>query len=328
MGLNSALSENALKQQEAAAAIAEATAQMIYQQASAGLDTQAALNLASAMGLLSEADYAVATVVETLRQSFDSNTDGMISAAEGSEQFAGAINAVYKAVSNLQTKNVPITIGNIAKEMEEMEAATQDETTIDTVEAISNAAPGISAFSEGMRGTGENADAAIEPTETVGKNIATIADEADPAATAVGELAKQLGEAKGPLTSARDLSGQVATNIGKIPSSKNISINTNVASFQSAITWLGNLATAIGNIPSSKTVNITLQTSGGGTAPTSGIPPGIGRSVSPGFGGAVLPTGEGALQYSVTNNIYNPLAAAILAEQQAQIIRTKFGALM
>jgi hypothetical protein len=44
-----------------------ATAQMIYQQAAAGLDADAALNLARAMGLVSESDYNLATAIETLK---------------------------------------------------------------------------------------------------------------------------------------------------------------------------------------------------------------------------------------------------------------------
>jgi hypothetical protein len=54
----------------------EATAQMIYQQAAAGLDAEASLQLARALGLLSETDFAIASTVQELNSAF---TSGKIS---------------------------------------------------------------------------------------------------------------------------------------------------------------------------------------------------------------------------------------------------------
>lgn len=50
------------------------TAQMIYQQAAAGLDADAALDLARAMGLVSESDYNLATAISTLKQMREAGT--------------------------------------------------------------------------------------------------------------------------------------------------------------------------------------------------------------------------------------------------------------
>ena len=86
--LQGRLDELKAKEEEAGEALAEATAQMIYQQAAAGLDAGASLELARAMGILSEQDYAVSKTLQDLRMSFDENADGMIGASEGAREFA------------------------------------------------------------------------------------------------------------------------------------------------------------------------------------------------------------------------------------------------
>lgn len=115
------LDENRQKQVEAAEAIAEATAQMIYQQAAAGLDAGAALELARAMGVLSEQDYAVASTIQNLRNQFDENRDGMIDASEGAETYAARVAEVNNIVGALQAAGLDVTAENIAKGMQAIE---------------------------------------------------------------------------------------------------------------------------------------------------------------------------------------------------------------
>lgn len=118
--VQAALGDNEAAQQAAAAAMAQATAEMIYQQAAAGLDAEASLQLARAMGMISEQDYALSTSLAALRLQYDSNADGAISAGEGAKQYASDVALMYQAVSDLQAADLPLTVDNIRTAMEEL----------------------------------------------------------------------------------------------------------------------------------------------------------------------------------------------------------------
>lgn len=112
--LTVALAENEAEQRDAATALAETTAQMLYQQLAADLDTRAALELARSMGVLSEADYAAATAVASLRAEYDQNRDGAISAGEGAMAFAEDAEILAGVIENLTNAGMEVTLENIA----------------------------------------------------------------------------------------------------------------------------------------------------------------------------------------------------------------------
>lgn len=118
--LTADLAENKTAQENALTAMREATAQMIYQQAAAGLDAGASLELARSMGMISEADYAVSSSLQALRAQYDANYDGSITAAEGAGQYAGQVDLMQQAVQQLQAANMPVTVENIQKSMEDL----------------------------------------------------------------------------------------------------------------------------------------------------------------------------------------------------------------
>jgi len=62
--------------------------EMLYNKIAAGLDADAALDLARDMGLLDEETYATLSALQELREEYDSNHDGAISAAEGAMEYA------------------------------------------------------------------------------------------------------------------------------------------------------------------------------------------------------------------------------------------------
>ncbi|MBN1535185.1 MAG: hypothetical protein JW908_00530 [Anaerolineales bacterium] len=136
-GLNNDLAANKAKQQEAAAAIKETTNALIYQQAAAGLDTYASLNLAKAMGVLSERDFAVASTIENLRQKFDDNADGMISASEGANTYASTVKQIVGALSRLDTAGTEVTVQSLTDELVKM--TTQSQISMDEIDTVSNA---------------------------------------------------------------------------------------------------------------------------------------------------------------------------------------------
>ena len=108
--VNEALAINEAKQLDAAAAVEEATRKMIFQQAAAGLDAAATLELAKAMGMISDEDYAIAQTLQNLRDAFD---DGKISA----EQYASEVAAIAAAVASLHDKDIIVTVTTIRTEV-------------------------------------------------------------------------------------------------------------------------------------------------------------------------------------------------------------------
>jgi hypothetical protein len=316
MDLNAQLAENQSQQAAAAAAMQEATAQMIYQQAAAGLDAGASLELANAMGLLSEQDYSVASVVGILKTEFDANSDGMISAAEAARGYTKSIELMNKAVQNLQAAKMPITVDNIAKEMANLEGATAQGNTTETVKAIATAAPDLSAFSEGMDGIAEGSEKAADKTGDANTAIGATPNVAGPAATAIDGLNRALDPTA-------KLAGDLGTALKGI---HNVSVHAsaNPESFQNAITWIHNLGAALDQLPASKTINVTVSATASGTTtppPSSGPPTGGPKTAaeSPPAGATTLTEAP----VYITNNVYNPMAAAILAEQQWQLLQQR-----
>lgn len=102
--LRKQMQDNNKAQVEAQAALHKSTAEIIYQQASAGLGAEESLTLARAMGLVSETDYEVMMSLQALRSQFDKNKDGSIDAAEGAREYTKAVLDLYNAVQKFADK--------------------------------------------------------------------------------------------------------------------------------------------------------------------------------------------------------------------------------
>src|SRR3990167_9585717 len=187
--LQGRIDELKTKEQEAGEALAEATAQMIYQQAAAGLDAGASLELARAMGILSEQDYAVSKTLQDLRMSFDANADGMINASEGARDFAGQVANIYEAVSNLQAQDVPITFENIQAELEKIDLQKTAEEMDAAKLAAEEAAVPLDAAASGLALVGEKAEGSRVPIENFETGVASGDSAAALAKTPVDSLA-------------------------------------------------------------------------------------------------------------------------------------------
>jgi len=111
------------KMDEAAAAMEEATAQMIYQQAAAGLDADAALELGRAMGIIDESSYNLATAVGTLNDKFDINKDGIINADEAADGYIEAMTLLRDAA-----KDGVLTLDEVRILMEKLDGTVADVT--------------------------------------------------------------------------------------------------------------------------------------------------------------------------------------------------------
>lgn len=96
------LKDNEQAQLDAAEAMQTAIDKMIFQQASAGLDAAAQLELARAMGILDEESYNVALATQALKKQYD---DGKISASE----YARKVAELRDTINELKDKNITIT---------------------------------------------------------------------------------------------------------------------------------------------------------------------------------------------------------------------------
>jgi len=97
--------EEATKLQDA---LRKATNEMIFQQAAAGLDAKATLELGRALGVISEEDYAVATVLGGLNKATASTDPGA---------YAAQVKAIADAIDRLHNKNIEITVTTIQQEI-------------------------------------------------------------------------------------------------------------------------------------------------------------------------------------------------------------------
>lgn len=312
--LNASLLENEAAQKAAGDAMTTATNQMIYQQAAAGLDVDAALFLAKNMGLLSEKDYAVATAIGALKDAFDKNHDSMITAAEGADEYALGVIGIKTAVENLQKRNVPVTMENIAKEMEAISKASQGSAIADAATAIESTVGPMghySATSGDIATKAADAKIAVE-----GQNTALGLTEAagTKAGAGVDTTKGALDRIKQPLADTKQGAQDLATALGNIRGSTNISVSA--SGFDEALGWIDKLKSGLSSIPTSITSSITLKTSGGGGT-GGGPPPGV-RSVLP---PAQAPAGD-------VIQIFNPLAAAMLIEQKDMATRQRLNVLM
>jgi hypothetical protein len=282
MELNAKLAENQTQQAAAAAAMQEATAQMIYQQAASAVTGQSALDLARAMGVLSETDYVLASITGELKTQFGANADGMIESKSAADAYIASVALLTTAAGNLATKGQAINRENLDKELQSMQTAAAGTNVQDLVGSISQAAPGITTFAEGMKGLGEDALPAYENTDKAVGSIAKVPGVANPAATAVSGMIS-------PLTKAAKASNDLADGIDRIKPVR-VSATINIASFENAISWIKKLGLSIDNLPSSKSITITVNAvPGGGTVPPGPPPPGPRDSAKPTSAPVTLP---------------------------------------
>lgn len=289
--LNEKLNENTEKQQEAAEALKLATAEMIYQQAAAGLDAGAALELARSMGLLSEQDYVVASSLQVLRQMYDANRDGAIDAGEAAAGYTNSVALMYRAIAELQSKNIPITFENLKKAMEELAAAAGSEDAQNAGEAAADVA-------EGVDDAGTASDDAEGPMSD--------------AATSMDKLKTAASDARDPVLN-------LASAIDELP--KTVTITFRQTGGDAVLKLIHDIRDAIAELPDRKEVNIVVDAQQ--NEPNINQPPEQIAGNRPGQG-----RGGSNVEISNTYNIYDQMAGELLLEQQRTMARGRAEELM
>lgn len=104
---------------EAQAHMHELTNEFIFQQASAGLDAGAALELARSLGLIDEQTYTTSKSLDDLKGKYDTNRDGAISAAEAANGYTGAVSGLAGVIAQLQDKHITVTVDTINRQISE-----------------------------------------------------------------------------------------------------------------------------------------------------------------------------------------------------------------
>ncbi len=310
--LTAKLAENEAAQLKAGEAMRQATAEMIYQQASAGLDTQASLELARAMGLLSEQDYVVASSLEALRQLYDANRDGAISAGEGASQFATDVSLMYQAISNLQKANATITFENIAAEMERLKSATEGGDASTELGEIGDAATVVADTAKSTEDAATAADRAATTTDGFANAEQAVTSASAPATAGVNSFKNALNASKGTIADVTADIREVADAMRDIPSGANIRFSASGGSEVKQL--LQDLKDGIAALPDSKSITITVNAEEGGAAAESNLQ----------AGGSTT----NASSVTIVNNIYDQQAAALAMNQQAAMVRSKAAELM
>lgn len=103
----------------------ELTTQTLFNEAAAGLDSQAALELARSMGLVSEDAIRTQAALENLKQKYDTNRDGTVSATEATRGYIDAVRVLQNNIERLQDRTVTvttqfITVGNPSTDIGEL----------------------------------------------------------------------------------------------------------------------------------------------------------------------------------------------------------------
>lgn len=308
--LNTALGLNAQAQREAGAATDLATSKMIFQQASAGLNTQSALDLARTMGILSEADYAVASATEMVRQSFDTNSDSLISAAEAGSGFVETMAYINEASQNLIKAGLPFEMSDIFTEAEKL-AKTDAATPME--EAATAAEEGVTPlddFAEASQNSADKSEINADKTDEMNKQFNIVKTSSANAKGGLDTLKPSVTNIEDPLKNAGTAAGNLADAMGRIPRSTSVKIT----GVDNAIRELDRLAVEISSFPTSLTVHVkVVQTQGTALTSSSVVEPQYQYNL------ASAPAVPAVLPEVTTINIYNPLAASMLLEERKQV---------
>lgn len=109
---NRKIDEGILAQHDAAAALERATSKMIYQAAVAGLDARSALKLAGALGLISEADYAIADAIEVLKERRDAEIKSTGDAEKANADYLQELEHLRNLITGLPPETVVTVVTN------------------------------------------------------------------------------------------------------------------------------------------------------------------------------------------------------------------------
>ena len=124
MNLNEKLWANQQAQQDATAAVNEATQAFIFQRMSVGLDGQALLELARAMGQIDEQTYALASSTDALKSDFDAMDGSLDGNVERSKEFAAAVKAFSDNIAAIPFD--PTKPGEYQKALDDLAEAAKD----------------------------------------------------------------------------------------------------------------------------------------------------------------------------------------------------------
>ena len=86
------------------------TAEFIFQQAAAGLDSAAALQLGLDMGVLSQSTVDTVTKLDALKQVYDKNADGAIDAQEAARGYSNEVKSLANQIDKLKDKTVNVYV--------------------------------------------------------------------------------------------------------------------------------------------------------------------------------------------------------------------------
>lgn len=320
MELTEAINQNEQAQGQLLPQLQAVTSEFVFNQAAASMNSQTQLDLGRALGLVDEQSYALASAVQALTTTYDTNNDTVVSAAESSYQYGDSLLGIARAAQNLQAQGLPITLQAMEVELRKMgETRAADivaslgqsaDDGVQPMQDLSEAAEDVSGSSGDAADAVKDQNSAMNDTQSAASSAKSALDTLKPS---VDNVYASLSAAAG---AARDL----AAGLRSIPKDTKIKVSTE--GFSAAIAAINGLSSALNSIPTSITATVNVQTTSG----TGGGGTGSGGGQS--SIGAAQPEETEAKSGDTIFNVYNPLAAAILARQVGMEAEKRLNALM
>jgi len=148
--LNGQVDAQVAKQDAAAAALRRTTAEFVFNQAAASLNAVQQTELAFKLGMIDEASYKASKAAQNLKDTYDTNKDGTVSAEEGADKYIEALSRLTTTIGNEAT---PATDDH-KQALEEAERATGTVATTLNNQATPAAKNNAAAVNEAERATG------------------------------------------------------------------------------------------------------------------------------------------------------------------------------
>jgi len=85
----------------------------LFQQVAASLDQAAQLELANSLGLIDDVSYDAAVAMQELTAKYDTNHDGVVTAAEATNNYKAAVLALRDGINSMADRTVNIRINTV-----------------------------------------------------------------------------------------------------------------------------------------------------------------------------------------------------------------------
>ncbi|GEM_PF-3215080 len=210
-------------QKDAVSTLQRTTSEYLYQKTAMALNADAALDLANRLNLVDQTSFAVGKAIQSLREMYDKNRDGVIGADENTQGYINSVAKLRDYIAGLQSKNVQITMNDL-------------QPFISQLTELKRQQDNLSAFQQ-LRSLGT-----VTPSQLTTKTTTQVSTSQTITVTANTSAAEQAIV-------------KLKNEIQSMPGAKSVNISTPGAT--EGIGLVGALRNQIQNTPDTKSVNVS-----------------------------------------------------------------------